>query len=47
MDLLAQAQRAATLRDLRAHVTRHNTDHTTTARSVSLWDELQTWDPGD
>ena len=41
--LLAQAQRAATSKDVRARVTPAGK----TSRSVSLWDESRVWDPGD
>ena len=41
--LLAQAQRAATSKDVRARVTVAGE----ASRSVSLWDESRVWDPGD
>ena len=41
--LLAIAQRAASLADLRAQVTA--VGHA--RRAVSLWDESRVWDPGD
>jgi hypothetical protein len=41
--LLAQAQRAAISKDVRAHVTPAGE----ASRSVSLWDESRIWDPGD
>ena len=41
--LLAQAQRAATSKDVRARVTLAGE----ASRSVSLWDESRVWDPGD
>ena len=44
--LHAQAQAAARLEDILAHVTITETGRTT-SRAVSLWDESRTWDPGD
>ena len=41
--LLAQAQRAATSKDVHARVTIAGE----ASRSVSLWDESRVWDPGD
>ena len=41
--LLAQAQRAATSKDVLARVTIAGE----ASRSVSLWDESRVWDPGD
>ena len=41
--LLAQAEQAASIKDLRIQVT--FTGHQT--RAVSLWDESRVWDPGD
>ena len=43
LQLLAQAQRAATSKDMRARVTPAGE----ASRSVSLWDESRIWDPGD
>ena len=42
LGLLAEAEKAAFLKDLKAHVT---TKHA--RRAVSLWDESRVWDPGD
>ena len=44
--LHAQAQAAARLNDILAHVTITETGRTT-SRTVSLWDESRVWDPGD
>ena len=41
LGLLAEAEKAAFLKDLKAHVT---TKHA--RRAVSLWDESRVWDPG-
>ena len=43
IELLAAAERAAHLTDLKARVTVRNTRQ----RTVSLWDESRVWDPGD
>ena len=44
--LHAQAQAAARLEDILAHVTITATGRTS-SRTVSLWDESRVWDPGD
>ena len=44
--LHAQAQAAARLEDILAHVTITETGRTS-SRTVSLWDESRVWDPGD
>ena len=40
LGLLAEAEKAAFLKDMKAHVT---TKHA--RRAVSLWDESRVWDP--
>ena len=42
LGLLAEAEKAAFLKDIKAHVT---TKHA--RRPVSLWDESRVWDPRD
>ena len=42
LGLLAKAEKAAFLKDIKAHVTAKH-EH----RAVSLWDESRVWDPGD
>ena len=42
LGLLAEAEKAAFLKDIKAHVTAKHA-----YRAVSLWDESRVWDPGD
>ena len=42
LGLLAEAEKAAFLKDVKAHVTAKHVH-----RAVSLWDESRVWDPGD
>ena len=42
LGLLAEVERAAFLKDVKAHVTAKHVH-----RAVSLWDESRVWDPGD
>ena len=42
LGLLAEAEKAAFLKDVKAHVTAKHV-----RRAVSLWDESRVWDPGD
>ena len=42
-ELLARAENAAYLKDVKAHVTTRQAHE----RAVSLWDESRVWDPGD
>ena len=42
LGLLAEAEKAAFLKDIKAHVTTKRA-----RRAVSLWDESRVWDPGD
>ena len=42
LGLLAEAEKAAFLKDVKAHVTAKHV-----CRAVSLWDESRVWDPGD
>ena len=42
-ELLARAEKAAYLKDVKAHVTTRQAHE----RAVSLWDESRVWDPGD
>ena len=42
LGLLAEAEKAAFLKDVKAHVTVKHV-----YRAVSLWNESRVWDPGD
>jgi len=42
LGLLAEAEKAAFLKDVKAHVAAKHV-----RRAVSLWDESRVWDPGD
>ena len=46
LGLLAEAERAAFLKDVKALVKAHVTAKHV-RRTVSLWDESRVWDPGD